>query len=130
MPPEPSHIEQVFAVLQPSLSLTPVENTATLYEDLDINFDGFRSHVLISSHAFAEDWSCWERHPAGDELVLLLAGECDLVFRHEASEHTLSLSSPGDYAIVPKGTWHTARTATPTKLLFITPGEATEHRDS
>jgi hypothetical protein len=38
------------------------------------------------------------------------------------------LTEPGAFVVVPKGTWHTARTAAPTRMLFITPGERTENR--
>jgi hypothetical protein len=31
--------------------------------------------------------------------------------------------------VVPKATWHTAKISTPTALLFVTPGEATQNRD-
>ena len=38
------------------------------------------------------------------------------------------LRDPGSYVVVPKGTWHTARTSVPTRMLFMTPGEGTENK--
>jgi hypothetical protein len=35
---------------------------------------------------------------------------------------------PGDYAINPPGSWHTADVAEPVTALFITVGEGTSHR--
>jgi hypothetical protein len=35
---------------------------------------------------------------------------------------------PGDYVLVPRGIWHTVRVHTPSSVLFITPGEGTQHR--
>ena len=32
------------------------------------------------------------------------------------------------HVVVPKGTWHTARTSVPTKMLFVTPGQGTENK--
>jgi hypothetical protein len=40
----------------------------------------------------------------------------------------VNLSRPDEYLLVPKGTWHTARTAVPTNMLFVTPGEGTENK--
>ena len=38
------------------------------------------------------------------------------------------LAVPGSFVIVPRGTWHTARTSVATKMLFITPGEGTKNK--
>ena len=35
---------------------------------------------------------------------------------------------PGDYAINPRGAWHTADADEPVVALFITPGEGTQNR--
>jgi hypothetical protein len=67
-------------------------------------------------------------HPAGDEIVCLLAGDIDFVLRIDGSERRLRLERPGCYLIVPRATWHTALPRVPSSLLFITPGEGTENR--
>ncbi len=83
---------------------------------------------LLSAFTFSEPWSVWERHPAGEELVMLLSGAATLVLEEPAGERTVSLSAVGSYVLVPMGVWHTARTTIPTTLLFLTPGAGTEHR--
>ncbi|MFT3806647.1 cupin domain-containing protein [Arenimonas sp.] len=83
---------------------------------------------LLSAFEFAEAWSSWERHPAGEELVLLLAGACDLLLELEQGLQRIHLEQIGDYILIPKGIWHTAHTDRPTRLLFLTPGLGTEHR--
>jgi quercetin dioxygenase-like cupin family protein len=65
-------------------------------------------------------------HPAGDEIVCLLSGR--VTFEFEGRGHVAELSVPGTYVIVPRGTWHTAHTRVPTKMLFITPGEGTQNK--
>jgi mannose-6-phosphate isomerase-like protein (cupin superfamily) len=65
-------------------------------------------------------------HPAGDEIVCLLSGRAS--FEFEGRGHVAELSEPGSYVIVPKGTWHTAHTTVPTRMLFITPGEGTQNK--
>lgn len=84
---------------------------------------------LISAFSFSEPWPVWERHPAGEELVMLLSGEVTLVLDEPANElRTVAMSRVGDYVLVPAGVWHTAKTNIPTTLLFLTPGAGTEHR--
>lgn len=117
-----------FAVLGPQGSAVPVVATPTLYEDLDRRFDDFKGHRLVSCHTFNSAWPTWEMHPAGDEVVCLLAGEASFVFDTEGREETVYLQEPGTYVIVPKGTWHTARVAKAAKMLFITPGEGTQNK--
>ncbi len=34
------------------------------------------------------------------------------------------------FVVVPKNTWHTAKVHAPTMMLFVTPGEGTENRES
>jgi oxalate decarboxylase/phosphoglucose isomerase-like protein (cupin superfamily) len=70
-----------------------------------------------------------ERHPAGEELVMLLSGAATLVLEDESGqEQSVHLSDPGSYVLVPRNVWHTARTSVPTTMLFLTPGAGTEHR--
>ena len=83
---------------------------------------------LMSAFTFSESWTMWERHPAGDELVMLLSGAVSVVLDESGIEHAVELTEPGSYLLVPRSVWHTARTSVPTTLLFLTPGAATEHR--
>ena len=118
-------LESTFVVLHPDQSATPIEFTPTMFEELNRRFDGFEGRVLVSCFAFDSDWSEWERHPAGDEIVYLLAGRVRFLFE---GERAIELRQPGEFAIVPKGTWHTAKTTVATKMLFVTPGAGTEHK--
>ena len=83
---------------------------------------------LMSAFTFSESWATWERHPAGEELVMLLSGAAELVLEDEGGRRVLALRSPGEYVLVPKNVWHTARTTVATTMLFLTPGLGTEHR--
>ena len=121
-------LASTFVVMGPDHSATPVAVTPAIFEELDRRFDRFQGHLLVSSFAFDKDWSTWEMHPAGDEIVCLIAGEATLVFDRDGAEEVVHLSRPGSFAIVPKGTWHTARTSVPTQMLFVTPGQGTDNR--
>jgi mannose-6-phosphate isomerase-like protein (cupin superfamily) len=120
------NLESTFVVLEPGLSAVPVGVTPAIWRELEQRFDSFKGRVLVSCFAFDADWDTWEMHPAGDEVVCLLSGRATLEF--EGRGHVAELAEPGACAIVPKGTWHTAHTSVPTKMLFITPGEGTQNK--
>ena len=83
---------------------------------------------LLSSYDFSEPWPTWERHLAGEEIVLLLSGTVELVLEAERDEQLVLLDRVGAFALVPKGVWHTARTTQASCLMFVTPGGETQHR--
>lgn len=83
---------------------------------------------LLTAFSFSAPWPTWERHPAGEELVMLLAGAASVVLELDGGEHVVELREPGAYVLVPRGTWHTARTNVATTVLFLTPGAGTETR--
>ena len=125
--PGPFELDETAVVLGPRGDAIPKPVSPSFYEELDAEFGGFAGHVLISEHGFGAAWATWERHPTGDEFVYLLEGDADFVPWSEAGERTLRVSTPGAYVVVPRGTWHTVRPRRPTRMLFVTPGEATEH---
>jgi len=82
---------------------------------------------LVSLFSFSESWTNWERHPAGDEAVICTAGEMTLIQELPDGVHKIALRA-GEYAINPRGVWHTADVAGNATALFITSGGGTEHR--
>ena len=82
---------------------------------------------LVSQYDFSESWTSWERHPAGDEVVICTAGEITLLQELPDETRNVTLRA-GEYAINPPGVWHTADVATHATALFITAGMGTEHR--
>ena len=83
---------------------------------------------IVSLFRFEESWTSWEMHPAGDEVVCCLQGH--MILHQElpdgsSASHELG---PGEYAINPRGAWHTADAEEPVVALFITAGKDTTHR--
>jgi oxalate decarboxylase/phosphoglucose isomerase-like protein (cupin superfamily) len=70
----------------------------------------------------------WEMHPNGDEVVCLLSGSATFLLEKAGGTEEIALNKSGTYVLVPRGTWHTANTQAPCRMLFITPGEGTQHR--
>jgi|GEM_PF-377313 len=83
---------------------------------------------LVSLYRFRESWTSWEMHPAGAEVVVCIAGQMELIQEHADGSHERIRLSPGEYAVNPPGTWHTADIPAEATGLFITAGEGTEHR--
>ena len=83
---------------------------------------------LVSLFRFAEPWTSWEMHPAGDEVVCCVEGRMTLHQElPDGSSQSIELG-PGEYAINPPGAWHTADADGPVVALFITAGKDTTHR--
>jgi quercetin dioxygenase-like cupin family protein len=82
---------------------------------------------MVTMFPQTESWTSWERHPAGEELVLLLSGHVDLIQELDGEEHRIELHA-GDGVLNPTGVWHTADVHEPGDALFITPGLGTEHK--
>lgn len=83
---------------------------------------------LVSMYAFTRPWDSWERHPAGDEVVLCVSGEITLLQEGADGSVERLVLGAGDYAINPPGLWHTADIDGEATCLFITVGLGTEHR--
>ena len=82
---------------------------------------------LVSLFRFEESWTSWEMHPAARKC-LLPSGSHDSApgaARRKQAGHELG---PGEYAINPRGAWHTADAEEPVVALFITAGKDTTHR--
>ena len=78
------------------------------FKNADLYFGGFDGNAG------------WERHPAGDELVHVIAGatEFDIIVKDEIE--TLQLAA-GNVVIVPKGCWHRFRSVDGVTLMTATP---------
>jgi uncharacterized cupin superfamily protein len=77
---------------------------------------------------FVAHWagcSEWERHRAGDEIVMVFGGRTTIFFLTDDGEHAAPLGA-GDMVVVPQGTWHRFETPDAVQLLSVTP-QPTDH---
>jgi quercetin dioxygenase-like cupin family protein len=75
----------------------------------------------------SRSWDNWERHPAGDEVVICLSGRMTLIQELDGRRQPVVIG-PCEAVINPAGVWHTADVDEMVRFLTITPGEGTEHR--
>jgi quercetin dioxygenase-like cupin family protein len=68
----------------------------------------------------------WERHPDGDELILVLEGGGTITVL-TASGPVRSELSPGRLFVCPKGLWHRAHADPAMVALYVTPLAGGEH---
>ncbi len=83
---------------------------------------------LVALHHFDDDWQSWEMHPLGEEVVVCVSGEMCLIQQNADGQELRIAMKAGEYAINPRGVWHTADIAGVASALFITAGVGTEHR--
>lgn len=128
--PIPRSLDRDFVVMSPDKTAHVESADDGLYQRLDAVYGNFEGHELLALHHFDSDWTTWEIHPHGDEVVILLSGNITFVLRLPDGESSVGLSEPGNYVIVPHNVWHTARTDTSCSVLFLTPGQGTQNTDS
>jgi quercetin dioxygenase-like cupin family protein len=128
-PANTTSLESTYVHLRDDRSAATVDVTESFWPELT---SGGRPDLeagrLVMTFEFASSWPTWERHPAGEELVILIGGRATLVLELDGTEHARMLERPGEFVLVPRGVWHTARTDAPCTMLFVTPGEGTENR--
>jgi hypothetical protein len=82
---------------------------------------------LVTAGRSEADWPHWEMHPKGEELIVLLSGDVELILQDDEGEHVVALT-PGRGYLMRRGVWHRAVVKVPSEMLFVTAGEGTEHR--
>jgi mannose-6-phosphate isomerase-like protein (cupin superfamily) len=82
---------------------------------------------LLSALTMGADWTNWEMHPAGDEVLFMLEGKATFLLELPGALREVALSA-GRLLVIPKGVWHTAKVSEPARLLAITVGQGTQHR--
>jgi mannose-6-phosphate isomerase-like protein (cupin superfamily) len=88
--------------------------------------DGIEGRMIMTFES-AESWSSWERHPAGDEVVICLSGSFTVIRDHQGATDSVTIAA-GQAMINPAGVWHTVDVHERGEFMTITPGAGTEHR--
>lgn len=129
MAESPPNIQSTYLRLRPDSCVEKLPFDQTFWPRLiGGELGDFHHEYLVTCYTYSSDWPSWECHPNGDEIVMLLSGRAQFILESPGGNTQLELSRPGDFAFVPKGTWHTAHTGTETTMLFITAGEGTMNR--
>jgi quercetin dioxygenase-like cupin family protein len=99
---------------------------ATVTEEPASPIGEFEFHGCVCGVASFTGRPPWELHTAGDELLHVLAGECQLTVRQDGKEVTRGLRA-GDLVVVPQGCWHSNDAPHGVTMLFMTPNDGNRH---
>lgn len=81
---------------------------------------------LMGAFRLERDSDHWEVHPQGDEIIQLLSGAVDFIFREPAGERRVALRGQAT-CIVPRGMWHRTAVHAPSEIVFTTWGIGSQH---
>lgn len=81
---------------------------------------------LMGGFRLDSDPGHWEVHPQGDEIIQLLSGAVDFIFREKDGERRVELRGRAT-CIVPRGVWHRTMVHAPSEIVFTTWGLGTQH---
>jgi mannose-6-phosphate isomerase-like protein (cupin superfamily) len=79
--------------------------------------------VYVSYYSGSSEW---ERHPNGDEVVMVLDGTTTVILLKNAAEERFFLAQ-NELVVIPAGMWHRFEGSERVKVMTITP-QPTEHR--
>jgi mannose-6-phosphate isomerase-like protein (cupin superfamily) len=82
---------------------------------------------LLTVLTMNADWTNWEMHPVGDELLFMLEGSATFLLDQRDGVREVALHA-GRLLVIPRGVWHTAKLSGPARLLAITAGHGTQHK--
>lgn len=118
---QPIHVLNAFEGLKFLAQRTPTTSEQASKDSFRRLCDYRNGGVFISTFAGRSEW---ERHPNGDELVMVMEGETHIVLLegHDEVQHALCV---GELIVVPQNAWHRFETEG-VKLLTLTP-QPTDH---
>lgn len=111
-----------FARLQTLEGRTPTTNAAARQDSFSALLPYRDGAVFVAKFAGK---SAWERHPHGDEIVQIVAGETTLRLITAEGRETLALK-PGMLVVVPQNVWHQFEAPSGVSVITATP-QPTEH---
>jgi mannose-6-phosphate isomerase-like protein (cupin superfamily) len=120
-------LASTYLCLSPSGGASTIDVTPEFWKTIATR-DDLNEGRLVAAFRCAADWPHWEMHPHGEEILVLLSGKLTMVFEEGGKERNVLLEE-GRTCVVPRGTWHRAVVHVPGKLLGITYGRGTEHRN-
>ncbi len=118
-------LETTYLGLDGAGRVTPMPGGPAFWQNIDKNPDA--GGTLVTVGTGEGDWTHWEMHPSGDEVLIVLEGQVRMIFEKPDGEEHFDLL-PGATLVVPSGTWHRAVGQKQLRMLFMTYGEGTRHK--
>ena len=112
--------DNIVALLRDGTSVTQPKQPGS-----SARFDGFTVASYVLTETPPHDG---ERHADGDELLLVISGECVAVLDTDDGGTEETPIRAGDAFLIPRNTWHRLVIDDPCHIVFVTPGPQMEHR--
>lgn len=126
---QPYNLSSTYLRLRSDVTIEALKGDATFWPRLmSGQLGNFHNEYLITVFDSAQDWTHWEMHPMGDELVCVLSGAVVMLLEQSGRPVAVRLEQPGEFVLITRGTWHTANVSSACRMLFVTAGEGTQHR--
>ncbi len=119
-------LKECYLELHNDGSVDKITLTPEFWPDLMSGRRKLKGRLVMAAH-ITEDMRHWERHPAGDEVLLLLSGAVTVVLEDNKGDERVELTA-GQAFTVPRGRWHRIELREAGDLIFMTAGEGTEHK--
>ncbi|MET0148439.1 MAG: cupin domain-containing protein [Acidimicrobiales bacterium] len=118
--PVPKSIDEAFAGVNFLAERTPESQD----EEFSARVAPYRDGGVFVSHYAGS--SEWERHPVGDEIVVVVEGATTMFLLIDGEEVAQAMG-PGELVVVPQDTWHRFETPDGVKVVSVTP-QPTDHQ--
>lgn len=118
-------LEDTYLAVDGKGEVVPMPVTAEFWQQIDTSPAATRSMMAI--YPMTSDWPNWEMHPHGDEILVLLEGDVEMLLDDGGRQSSIQMQA-GTTLVVPAGVWHRALVRAPGRLLGLTYGPGTEHR--
>ena len=120
--PQPISVDSTVARLRFLPDRTPT-TTADESEGVFARLADYREGgIFVGRWAGSSEW---ERHQAGDEIVMVMEGATTIFFLTDDGELPADLHG-GQLVVVPQGTWHRFETPESVLVMSVTP-QPTDH---
>jgi hypothetical protein len=95
--PGPYALSGTYLRLRPDASVEPLEVGNDFWPRIMSGKLGtFHNEYLVTTFSYDRDWPNWEKHPNGNEIVMLLDGRATMVLGHRAPRR-LRAASPNTF---------------------------------
>lgn len=118
-------LETTYLAIDGRGEVIPMPVTDTFWQTIDASPAATRS--MLAVYPMTADWVSWERHPEGEEVLVLLEGHIEMLM-DDGNRQTVAEMRAGTTLVVPAGVWHRALVRMPGRLLGLTYGPGTDHR--
>jgi hypothetical protein len=122
------NLMDVSVALEANGVVTTLDHRETMWIYSDYGVYGEVTRI-VSQQQLTQDWTNWEMHPSGDEIVVLLDGDVEVQIEGVAGDRaSVVLDRQGSFVRISRGAWHIMNVRKPSRVILVTPVAETRQR--